>query len=137
MLRRFTRQEIWEAAFFGHCQNAMSAPILPERPGRDLRDYLCAETIEGELNYLMHAEYPIAIVSMFSPPNEFVTTDAMRALIGRRDFNSRHTIVTEYLFPEQRKETKRLDRRIKQVHPPSIRRSSPPRLRRTSPQAGR
>jgi hypothetical protein len=125
MLRRFTRQEIWEAAFFGHCQNAMSAPILPERPGRDLRDYLCAETIEGELNYLMHGEYPIAIVSMFTPPNEFVTTDAMRALIGRRDFNSRHTIVTEYLFPEQRRETKRLDRRIKQVKRTFTKRDNP------------
>ena len=98
-LRRFTRQEIWEAVFFGHCQNASSAPILPERPGRDLRDYLCGETIEGELNYLMHGEYPVAIVSMFTPPNEFVTADALRGLIGRRDFNSRHTIVTEYLFP--------------------------------------
>jgi hypothetical protein len=114
-LRRFTRQELWEAVYFGHCQDANSAPVLTERPGRDLRDYLCSETIAGELNYIMHGEYPVAIVSMFTPPNEFVTADALRNLIGRRDFNSRHTIVTEYLFPEQRKETKRLDRRIKQV----------------------
>src|ERR1051325_2462390 len=69
-LRRFSRQEIWEAVFFGHCQNSNSAPILPDRPGRDLRDYLCGETVEGELNYLMHGEYPVAIVSMFTPPNE-------------------------------------------------------------------
>ena len=102
-----------------------SAPILPERPGRDLRDYLCGETIEGELNYLMHGEYPVAIVSMFTPPNEFVTADALRSLIGRRDFNIRHTIVTEYLFPEQRKETKRLDRRIKQVKRTFTRRDNP------------
>ncbi len=115
MLRRFTRKEIWEAVFFGHCQNATSAPILPETLGRDLRDYLCGETIEGELNYLLHGDYPVAIVSMFTPPNELVTADALRGLIGRRDFNSRHVIVTEYLFPEQRKETRRLDRRIKQV----------------------
>jgi hypothetical protein len=125
MLRRFTRQEIWEAVFFGHCQNASSAPILPERPGRDLRDYLCSETIEGELNYLMHGEYPVAIVSLFTPPNEFVTADALRGLTGRRDFNSRHTIVTEYLFPEQRKETKRLDRRIKQVKRTFTKRDNP------------
>jgi hypothetical protein len=125
MLRRFTRQEIWEAVFFGHCQNTGSAPILPERPGRDLRDYLCGETVEGELNYLMHGEYPVAIVSMFTPPNEFVTTDSLRALIGRRDFNSRHTIVTEYLFPEQRKETRRLDRRIKQVKRTFTRKDNP------------
>ena len=124
-LRRFSRQELWEAVFFGHCQNALSAPTLPERPGCELRSYLCAETIEGDLNYLMHGQYPVAIVSMFTPPNEFVTVDALRGLIGRRDFNSRHTIVTEYLFPEQRKETKRLDRRIRQVKRTFTKRDNP------------
>src|SRR6266496_3485881 len=125
LLCRFTRQEIWEAVFFSNCQNASSAPVLPEQVGRDLRDYLCGETIKGELNYLMHGEYPVAIVSMFTPPNEFVTADALRTLIGRRDFNNRHTIVTEYLFPEQRKETKRLDRRIKQVKRTFTKRDNP------------
>jgi hypothetical protein len=124
-LRRFTRQEIWEAVYFGQCQNATSAPLLPDRPGRDLRDYLCAERIEGELNYLMHGNYPVAIVSLFTPPHEFVTADALRSLIARRDFNSRHTIVTEYLFPEQRKETRRLDRRIRQVKRTFTKRDNP------------
>jgi len=67
-LRRFNRQEIWEAVYFGQCQNATSVPLLTDRPGRDLRDYLCAERIEGELNYLMHGNYPVAIVSLFTPP---------------------------------------------------------------------
>ena len=125
VIRRFTRQEIWEAVYFGNCQNAGASPTLPQHAGRDLRDYLCSETIEGELNYLMHGQYPVAIVSMFTPPNEFVTADALRGLIGRRDFNTRHTIVTEYLFPEQRKETKRLDRRIKQVKRTFTRRDNP------------
>ncbi len=125
ILRRFTRQEIWDAVFFSHCQNASSAPVLPERIGRDLRDYLCGEAIEGELNYLMHGDYPVAIVSMFIPPNEFVTADALRTLVGRRDFNTRHTIVTEYLFPEQRRETKRLDRRIRQVKRTFSKRDNP------------
>ena len=124
-LRRFTRQELWEAVYFGHSQNANSIPVLPEQLGRDLRDYLCGETIEGELNYLMHGEYPVTIVTMFTPPNEFVTADALRGLIGRRDFNTRHTIITEYLFPEQRKETKRLDRRIKQVKRTFTKRDNP------------
>src|SRR5438874_3929385 len=124
-LRRLTRQEIWEAVYFGNCQNAGSSPLFAHRPGRDLRDYLCSETLEGELNYLMHGQYPVAIVSMFTPPNEFVTADALRGLIGRRDFNTRHTIVTEYLFPEQRKETKRLDRRIKQVKRTFTKRDNP------------
>ncbi len=124
-LRRFPRQEIWEAAFLGHSQNASAIPVLPERPAQDLRDYLCSETIEGELNYLMHGNYPVAVVSMFTPPNEFETADALRTLIGRRDFNSHHTIVTEYIFPEQRKETKRLDRRIKQVKRTFTKRDNP------------
>ena len=124
-LRRFTRQEIWEAVYFGQCQNATSAPLLTDRPGRDLRDYLCTERIEGELNYLMHGNYPVAIVSLFTPPHEFVSADALRSLTARRDFNTRHTIVTEYLFPEQRKETKRLDRRIRQVKRTFTRRDNP------------
>src|SRR6266567_150907 len=124
-IRRFTRQEIWEAVFFGNCQNAGASPLLPRSPGRDLRDYLCSETIEGELNYLMHGQHPVAIVSMFTPPNEFVTADALRGLIGRLDFNTRHTIITEYLFPEQRKEAKRLDRRIKQVKRTFTKRDNP------------
>lgn len=124
-LRRFTRQEIWEAVYFGQCQNATSVPLLVDRPGRDLRDYICAERIEGELNYLMHGNYPVAIVSLFTPPHEFVTADALRSLIARRDFNTRHTIVTEYVFPEQRKETKRLDRRIRQVKRTFTRRDNP------------
>lgn len=124
-LRRFTRQEIWEAVFLANCQGATSIPMLSERPGRDLRDYLCSETIEGELNYLIHGQYPVAIVSMFSPPNEFVTADALRGLIGRRDFNTRHTIITEYVFPQQLKETKRLDRRIRQVKRTFTKRDNP------------
>src|SRR5262249_46521074 len=46
-LRRFSRQELWEAIYLGHRQNARSAPILPDVPGLDIRDYLCGETIEG------------------------------------------------------------------------------------------
>lgn len=124
-LRRFNRQELWEAVYFGQCQNATSAPLLPARPGCDLREYICAERIEGELNYLMHGNYPVAIVSLFTPPHEFVTADALRSLIARRDFNTRHTIVTEYLFGEQRKETKRLDRRIRQVKRTFTKRDNP------------
>src|SRR5260370_27311375 len=62
---------------------------------------------------------------MFTPPNQFVTGDALRTLVGRRDFNTPHTIVTEYLFPEQRKETKRLDRRIRQVKRTFTKRDNP------------
>src|SRR5258708_30034151 len=62
---------------------------------------------------------------MFTRPNAFVPADALRGLIGRRDLNSRHPLVTEYLFPEQRKETRRLDRRIKQVKRTFTRKDNP------------
>src|SRR5690348_799565 len=35
-LRRFNRQEIWEAVYFGQCQNASSVPFLSTKPGCDL-----------------------------------------------------------------------------------------------------
>src|SRR5437870_8400108 len=62
---------------------------------------------------------------MFTPPNEFLSADALATLIGRRDFSRRHTIVTQYVSPGQRKETKRLDRRIKQVKRTFTKRDNP------------
>src|SRR5262249_6310312 len=44
-LTPFTREELWQAVFLGHRQNATSVPVLP-CDGSDLRDYLCGETIE-------------------------------------------------------------------------------------------
>src|SRR5207248_11353613 len=80
---------------------------------------------EAVLDKLETGQYPVPTFYMFTPPTEFVTANALRRLIGRRAFNTRHTIVTEYLFPEQRKETKRLDRRIKQVKRTFTRRDNP------------
>src|SRR4030095_7932443 len=37
----FTRPELWEALYLGHCQNANSVPLLPPDPACDLNDYLC------------------------------------------------------------------------------------------------
>src|SRR5258705_6256569 len=73
----------------------------------------------------MQEECPVEVVWIFPPQKGFVTADALRGLPGRRDLNSRHTIVTEYLFPEQRKETCRLDRRIKQVKRTFTKRDNP------------
>src|SRR5207248_4873511 len=80
---------------------------------------------EAVLDKLETGQYPVPTFYMFTPPTEFVTANALRRLIGRRAFNTRHTVVTEYLFPEQRKETKRLDRRIKQVKRTFTKRDNP------------
>src|SRR5262249_12980034 len=43
-LRRFDHEELWEAVYLGHQQNAQSVPILPYMYGFDVRNYLCWET---------------------------------------------------------------------------------------------
>lgn len=113
-LTPFTRDELWAAVFLGHRQNATSAPILPD-DGTDLRDYLCGEMIEASGQYLMHGNSPAALVSMFTPPQPLITADALRLLSINGALNFRHTIVSEFVHPDQRQAVKRLDRRISQV----------------------
>jgi hypothetical protein len=114
-LVRGERDELWEAIYFGHRQDSHSIPILPDTLGLDIRNYLCAETISCEGNYVMHGSHPAAVVSLFTPPQPFVTADALRTLIFNPSLNFRHTIVVEFVYPDQRKAAKKLDRRIRQV----------------------
>jgi hypothetical protein len=113
-LTPFTRDELWAATFLGHRQNATSVPHLPN-DGADLREYLCGETIETNGHYVMHGAHPAALVSLFTPPQPTVTADALRLLSVNGSLNFRHTIISEFIYPDQRKGIKRLDRRIGQV----------------------
>jgi hypothetical protein len=120
-LRRFDRNELWEAIYLGHRQNAKAVPIIPDQPGFDVRDYLCGETIDGDGWYVMHGSHPACIVSMFVPPQPAVSADALRALTLHPGLTFRHTLVVEYVTLDQRKAVKRLDRRIRQVRRTHIR----------------
>src|SRR6266511_3103922 len=111
---RFTREELWEAVYLGHRQNATSVPTIPD-DGVDVRHYLCGETIEVSGSYVMHGNCPAAIVSMFTPPQPFITADALRLLSVNGTLNFRHTVVSEFIYPDQSKAVRRLDRRIRQV----------------------
>lgn len=113
-LTPFTRDELWAAVFLGHRQNATSVPVLPY-DGADLRAYLCGETIESSGHYVMHGVYPAALISLFTPPQPWITADALRLLCVNGSLNFRHTIVSEFIYPDQRQGIKRLDRRIGQV----------------------
>jgi hypothetical protein len=113
-LTPFTRDELWAAAFLGHRQNATSVPLLPD-DGADLREYLCGETIEASGHYVMHGACPAALISMFTPPQPTITADALRLLCVNGSLNFRHTIIGEFIYPDQRQGVKRLDRRISQV----------------------
>lgn len=120
-LRRFTRDELWQAVYLGHRQNARSVPVLPDLPGLDIRDYLCGETIEGDGWYVMHGSNPAAIVSMFVPPQPTISADVLRALTHHPGLTFRHTVVAEFVHLDQRKAVKRLDRRIRQIRRTHIR----------------
>jgi len=111
---RFTREELWEAVYLGHRQNATSVPTIPD-DGVDVRHYVCGETIEASGVYVMHGNCPAAIVSMFAPPQPFIMADALRLLSINGTLNFRHTVVSEFIYPDQNKAVKRLDRRIRQV----------------------
>ena len=120
-LRRFDHEELWDAVYLGHRQDAQSIPILPYVYGLDVRNYLCGETIEAGGDHVMHGAHPAAIVTMFTPPQPAITADALRALTLNPSLNFRHTIVAEFVYLDQRKATKRLDRRIRQVRRSHIR----------------
>lgn len=125
-LRRFTRQELWEAIYLGHRLNGSRdrIPNPDDVPGRDVRDYLCQETILGGHWYVLQGQcptHPAAMVSLMVPPNENIFGNAMRALIARPDLNFKHTLCTEYVYPEQRREVKKLDKRIGQVERSRVR----------------
>lgn len=114
--RRLTPREIWSALYYGHNLNATSVPELGENPdGLDLRDYLCAETIDGEGWYLMHGDYPVTIVSLFTPPNPVVNAATLRRLLAPASLAFRHTLVTEFVTIGKDAAKKRVDKRISQI----------------------
>lgn len=113
-LTRFTREELWAAVYLGHRQNATSVPA-PSADGTDIRDYLCGETVETNGHYVLHGNCPAAVVSLFTPPQPWITADALRLLSVNGSLNFRHTIVSEFIYPDQRRGMKKLDRRIGQV----------------------
>ncbi|MDX6404639.1 MAG: type secretion system protein TrbE [Blastocatellia bacterium] len=114
-LNPFSRAELWNALYLGHCQNSDSVPQLPNDPGCDVNDYLSGETIAGDGNFVLHGNFPAAVVSLFVPPQPNIFADCMRTLTTNSQLSFRHTIVTEYVHLDQNKIRKRLDKRIRQV----------------------
>jgi hypothetical protein len=101
-LHRFDHEELWDAVYLGHRQDAQSIPILPYVYGLDVRNYLCGETIEAGGDHVMHGAHPAAIVTMFTPPQPAITADALRALTLNPSLNFRHTIIAEFVYLDQR-----------------------------------
>jgi hypothetical protein len=114
-LRRLDRQQLWRAVYQSHVMSSTSVPRLPHYDGLDLRDYLCAETLEDRGWYVLHGIYPATVVSLFTPGEDFVAADATRALTAHPGLAFPHTIITEFVTIDREKAKARLDSRIKQV----------------------
>jgi hypothetical protein len=113
-LTPLTAEELWAAVYLGHRQKATSIPHLPPL-GYDLREYLCGEPLEARGEYVLHGHCPAALVSLFTPPQPTVTADALRLFTFSGTLNFRHTLLSEFVYPDQRRGLKLLDRRLRQV----------------------
>lgn len=117
-LRRLDRNELWNAVFRSHCLNHSAVPQLGSLLGFDVRDYLCAETIENGGWYMLHGDdlkTPVAMVSMMRPGDPHFVATSMRALTAHPELTFRHTLVAEFIYLDQRKAVKALDRRTRAV----------------------
>jgi hypothetical protein len=114
-LHRLNREHLWRAVYQSHVTGSPSVPRLPQFDGLDLRDYLCAETIEDRGWYVMHGICPATIVSVFAPGEQFIAADAMRALTAHPGLAFRHTIITEFISIDREKAKAKLDSHIKHV----------------------
>lgn len=114
-LDRLSPQETFSAVYFSHNQNANDAPSLTENMMLDLRPYLCGETIESHGSFLLHGMYPVAMVSMFTPPQPEIHATSMRYLLANPQLTCRHTLITEYVYMKREEAKTKLDKRIKGI----------------------
>lgn len=112
------RQETFEMLFSSHRRPAgSSVPILPEAVRYvDLRRYLTSGTIRAaETDYVVHEESVTGVVSLKTPPQNFITADTMRYLTARSDLNFPHTIVLDFIALETEASKKELKKKIKRI----------------------
>ncbi len=94
-LEALRRHETFEKLFVSHRRDNTDAPVLPEKVRCvDIRRYLAASNIKAnETDFLMHEQSLASVVSLKTPPQNFVTADTMRYLTCRGDLNFPHTFV--------------------------------------------
>jgi len=114
-LSRLNREQLWRAVHQSHVMGSSSTPRLPKYDGLDLRDYLCAETIEDRGWYVIHGMYPATVVSLFAPGEDVIAADATRVLTAHPGLTFSHTIITEFITIDREKAKARLDSHIKHV----------------------
>jgi|GEM_PF-482014 len=114
-LRPFTREEMWSEVYRSHRVNERVAPALPLVEGADLRQQLCGEEIRGSGHFIMHGDYPVAVVSLFRPPTPVISAGMLRVMTANPNLIFRHTTVVEYLTLDQEKAKTHLKNQFKDL----------------------
>lgn len=114
-LERLSHEETWNALYMGHNENATMPPLPPSSPYVDIRDILCGDTIEGTGWYLLHGSTPVAVVTLFAPPEPGSYAGIMRNLTNNPGLSCRYTIVAECQQLDKRKAKKGLKSRESRI----------------------
>jgi hypothetical protein len=116
-LEAMPRQKTFESLFASHRRASSDAPVLPEKiKCVDIRRYLAAGDIKAdETNFVLHEQSLASVVSLKTPPQNFVTADTMRYLTCRGDLNFPHTIVLDFVALDTEASKKELKKKIKRI----------------------
>lgn len=120
-LVRMTRDETWEALYYGHNESATSVPPVPP-PHADLRAFLCRDAISARKDdwHVLHGRTPVAMLSLFVPPEDGASTDILRSIILNARLSRRFTLISEYKYIEKAKARKNLKWRAGLLYKASI-----------------
>lgn len=116
-LESLERQETFAILFVSHRRTNSAVPILPVTAQYvDIRRYLTLGDIKAEeTDYVVQEKSLASIVSLKTPPQNFITADTMRYLIARGDLNFPHTIVLDFVALDTEATKKELKKKIKRI----------------------
>lgn len=116
-LKRLDQGALWEGVYYGHNESATSAPTMPDDPRVDISGYLCNDDIRGDEddNYVMHGNTPVAMVTLFTPPEPFAHAGLLRTLVGNPNLNFRHTVVARFVHQDKAKCRGKLGKRMRRI----------------------
>lgn len=120
-MKRMTEDETFDRIYLGHRQNALSTPRLNREAMFDIHGHLCGESIDSGGWYLMHGSFPVAVISLFTPPQPVIDATMTRFLTAHPNLNFRHTVVAEFVYLDRAVAKKKLDKRIRQIQRSAVR----------------
>jgi hypothetical protein len=114
-LTALDRRDTWETLILSHSLDCHAMPQIPDTPGLDIARYLTRERIRDCSWYVMHGSIPVAMVSVFTPPNPHVYAGTPRVVLANPELTFRHTWLTTFVVLDKSEARKELRKRIKAV----------------------